>query len=319
MRIVIVGPGALGSLLAARIASYIKKQDVSGAGNDVPELYLLDYKTERADHINRSGLLFEEKGQSSRCTIQVETNPEICAESDVLFLCVKSPSVSQTLEEISPFLAPESLLLAMENGIGHLEAIRSLSCPGGVGITSEGATLIAPGHVRHGGSGMTRIGVLGAEPQGLTSQLLAETAELLDASGISTVVTRNPLKYIWAKLFVNVAINALTAINRCLNGELLNSQGTIDTMEKAVKEAVAIARKLDVEVEGDPFALALKVCESTAKNISSMHQDVRNKRLTEIDAINGAIVVFGEQLGIPTPQNEELVRQVKDIESSYMQ
>ena len=55
----------------------------------------------------------------------------------------------------------------------------------------------------------------------------------------------------------------------------------------------------------------------TSSNISSMHQDVKNKRQTEIDAINGAIVVHGKRLGIPTPINESLVSQVRSIEASY--
>lgn len=317
MRIVIVGPGALGSLLAARIALYKEKVQTPGADNEI-KLCLLDYKTERAKQISQTGLLFEEKGQSARCTIQVETNPDVCAGCDVLFLCVKATSVHTALERISPFLEPATLLLAMENGIGHLDEVRCLPCIGGVGVTSEGATLVAPGHVRHGGSGMTRIGVLEQETDFIL-QRLSETAQLLDAAGITTVVTHNPLKHIWAKLFVNVAINALTAIHRCANGELLGSRGIMDTMEKAVREAMTIAAAMGVEVEGNPVASAYKVCELTANNISSMHQDVKNRKRTEIDAINGAVVAFGERLSIPVPVNRELVNQVKKIEASYLQ
>jgi 2-dehydropantoate 2-reductase len=318
MRIVIVGPGALGSLLTARIALFIEKVKAAGADNDLLDLCLLDHRPERAAQIRQTGLLFEEKGQSAHCTVQVETKPARCAGCDVLFLCVKATSVTGTLAVIAPFLSPETMLVAMQNGIGHLEAVSSLPCISGVGITSEGATLIGPGHVRHGGAGMTRIGVLDAATP-LSAQRLAETVGLLNASGLKTVVTRNPLPHIWAKLFINVAINALTAIHRCPNGELLNSPAIKDMMEKAVKEAVAVADALQVPVQGDPVLSAFRVCESTAENISSMHQDVKNRRQTEIDAINGAVVAQGERLGIPTPVNAELVRQVKRIEASYLQ
>lgn len=317
MRIVIVGPGALGSLLTARIALLREKLKAEHADNETPELSLLDYKVERAEKIRESGLLLEEKGHQTHCTIQVETDPEVCSRCDVLFLCVKSTSVRQALESISPYLAPHTLLVAMQNGIGHLDLISELSCISSVGITSEGATLISPGHVRHGGKGVTRIGLLADETEN-NFKRLAETAELLNASGLETSVTRNPLKYIWAKLFINVAINALTAIHRCPNGELLNSQGTKIIMEKAVKEAVSIAKAKDVEVEGDPVASAFRVCELTANNISSMYQDVRNRKQTEIDAINGAVVALGKQLGIPTPVNADLKHQIKLIESSYL-
>ncbi len=316
MRIVIVGPGALGSLLTARIALSIEKQRAATADNDLPDLCLLDYRPERARQIRRSGLIIEEKGQKTYCKIQVEVDPELCLGADVLFFCVKATAVTPALEKISLFLSPATLLVAMQNGIGHLDAVAALSCISGVGITSEGATLIDPGYVRHGGVGVTRIGVLDAETDASVKRL-AETAELLNASGFETLVTGTPLKHIWGKLFVNVAINALTAINRCPNGELLNSRVTKDMMEKAVEEAISIARALDIPVEGDPVASAFRVCESTADNISSMHQDVKNQRMTEIDAINGAVAAHGKRLGIPTPVNDELVRQVKFIEASY--
>ena len=88
-------------------------------------------------------------------------------------------------------------------------------------------------------------------------------------------------------------------------------------MEKAVREAEEIARTKNIPVETDPVAAAFAVCETTRNNISSMRQDVMHKRLTEIDAINGAIVEAGRELGIATPVNSDLVRRVKEIETSY--
>jgi 2-dehydropantoate 2-reductase len=63
--------------------------------------------------------------------------------------------------------------------------------------------------------------------------------------------------------------------------------------------------------------MTLDVCKKTARNLSSMLQDINNKRPTEIDSINGEIVAAGRQLGIPVPVNEALVQKVKDIEKAY--
>jgi len=249
--------------------------------------------------------------------VQVEVNPEVCSGCDVLFFCVKATAVTKTLETISSYIFPETILVAMQNGIGHLDEVSALSCISSVGITSEGATLLAPGHVRHGGAGITRIGVLDTETDDNVKRLGGLT-ELLSSSGLETYITHDPLKHIWAKLFVNVAINALTAIHRCPNGELLNSQDTKNVMEQAVREAVLVARALDIPIESDPVSSALRVCKTTANNISSMHQDVKNQKRTEIDAINGAVVAYGDRLGIPTPVNKDLVRQVKLIETSFV-
>ena len=132
-------------------------------------------------------------------------------------------------------------------------------------------------------------------------------------------VTDSPLKYVWAKLFINVGINALTAIHGCRNGELLDKPEIKVTMEKAVREAEQVARKKGIQIDADPVVAMFSVCRTTAENTSSMLQDVQKRRLTEIDAINGAIVAEGEALGIPTPVNIELVRRVKELESSYSQ
>jgi 2-dehydropantoate 2-reductase len=148
--------------------------------------------------------------------------------------------------------------------------------------------------------------------------MLHRTASLLDSAGMQTVVTRNPLQHVWAKLFVNVGINALTALWGCKNGELLDSSSTREIMEKAVREAEIIARAKGIEVDADPVAATFAVCRTTADNTSSMLQDVQQKRRTEIDAINGAIVVEGIKLGIPAPVNTELVRQIKELERSYV-
>lgn len=316
MRIVIVGPGALGSLLAASLGAYAAKGPEAGGDSELPEIILLDYKQERAAQLNSSGLILEEKGQRVQVDIRVESEPAVCKGCHVLFLCVKAMAVEDSLGRIVPHLDRNTLFLAMQNGIGHLPAVASLNCLGGVGITSQGATLVAPGHVRHGGKGMTRIGLLGTLSE-KGKEKLAASADLLEKAGWETVVTTDPVKHSWAKLFINVAINALTAIHRCPNGELLNSPERKATMAEAVREAVAVARALHIPVESDPVQAAFRVCELTRDNISSMHQDVAKQRKTEIEAINGAVVAHGGKLGIPTPVNEELVRRVREIEASY--
>ncbi|MDH3327762.1 MAG: 2-dehydropantoate 2-reductase [Desulfobulbaceae bacterium] len=315
MRIVIVGPGALGSLLTARL--FLFQQETAGTGNDILSLHLLDYRPERSENLQKNGLLFEEEGHKILCTPQVTLDPEVCVSSDVLFFCVKSIAVTSALGRLKPYLSRRSLLLAMQNGIGHLEEIQHAAFPAGVGITSEGATLMHPGHVRHGGRGITRLGLLTGHTD-RSERVLQKTTALLDSAGMRAEVTRNPLKHIWAKLFVNVGINALTALHGCRNGELLRVPSTVAIMEKAVKEAELVARARGIPVDADPVQATITVCRTTANNTSSMLQDVLQKRMTEIDAINGAVVAEGVKLGIATPVNTEIVRRIKELEASYV-
>ncbi|MFZ5798426.1 MAG: ketopantoate reductase family protein [Desulfobulbaceae bacterium] len=316
MHIVIVGPGALGSLLTARLSLLAAGQGEGGADNDL-QVTLLDYKPGRAALLARDGLLLEDGAGRWRCTPEVSADPEVCAEADIVLLCVKAHAVGAALARIRPFLAPAQILLAMENGIGHLDLLDNIPCIPGVGITTEGATLLAPGHVRHGGAGMTRLGLLAAAPAA-ADVLLDRLAGLFNRSGLVAAITPTPLKDVWAKLFVNAGINALTALLRCPNGALLDSSPTRGRMTQAVREAEAVARARGIPVDEDPVTVTFRVCEATGNNISSMFQDILSRRRTEIDAINGAIVVAGGKLGIPTPINAELVRQIKDIEAAFL-
>ena len=135
--------------------------------------------------------------------------------------------------------------------------------------------------------------------------------------GMETAIVDNILDYVWSKLLINAGINALTAIHRCPNGKLLESDDTLNIMTAAVKEGEAVARAKGIQVPDDPVVLTIDVCRRTSQNLSSMLQDINNKRRTEIDSINGEIVVAGKKLGIPTPVNEDLVNKLKEIEENY--
>jgi 2-dehydropantoate 2-reductase len=141
---------------------------------------------------------------------------------------------------------------------------------------------------------------------------------MFNQGGLITSITEDIMPRLWVKLFINVGINALTATLGCLNGDLLHLPGIRSRMETAVAEAVTVAKAQDILIQDDPFAATVRVCEKTAKNISSMLQDVRQQRRTEIDAINGAVLKRGLDLGIATPENLRLVDQVKKIEKGYL-
>ncbi|HHO46958.1 MAG TPA: 2-dehydropantoate 2-reductase [Desulfobacteraceae bacterium] len=316
MRIVIVGPGALGSLLTARISLYLDRHDRAGSGQDV-RLHLLDYRPERAEFLARHGLILDDGSRRAHCFPAVTADPEICAGAEILFFCVKTTAVAAALAGVLPFLVPFQVVMAMQNGVGHLDRLALLPCLHGAGVTSEGATLLSAGHVRHGGAGLTRLGLLNGTPAS-AGMILERAAKLFNGAGLATEITDDPLAHVWAKLLVNVGINALTAIHRCRNGELLESAVLRDTLEKAVREAKMVARAKNIPITADPVATTLAVCQATGNNISSMLQDVQRHRRTEIDAINGAIVAEGERLGIPTPVNRELVRLVREIEDAYL-
>ncbi len=134
---------------------------------------------------------------------------------------------------------------------------------------------------------------------------------------MQTSLTTNILTKLWGKLFVNVGINALTATLDCKNGELLHLADARTRMHAAILEAIEVARAKGIDILGDPIEVAESVCQKTAGNVSSMLQDIRKKRRTEIGAINGAVVAFGKEHVIETPENTLLMNQVKGLENTF--
>ena len=140
---------------------------------------------------------------------------------------------------------------------------------------------------------------------------------MLNDCGFDSEVTTHIEVCIWEKLLINVGINALTAIHDCANGDLLNDASRRDTLQAAVREAASVAKARGIRLDSDPVEKTIAVCKATGANFSSMLQDVRRRKPTEIDAINGAIVGFARQLGINVPVNSALTEQIKKIEQSY--
>jgi len=123
---------------------------------------------------------------------------------------------------------------------------------------------------------------------------------------------------VWGKVIINVGINALTAITRLNNGRLIEYEESRSLLRSAVQEAAKIVKRKRIKLAyDDPIQKAESVAKATASNVSSMLQDVLNKKRTEIDFINGAVVRQGKALGIATPVNEVLTNLVKTIEASY--
>ena len=315
MKVAIIGPGALGCLLAASLTIKLNQSHKIFPAFD---LWLLDYKPDRARYLNEHGLILEEGNLKKTCSIKATADPQDIGPVDIIILCVKSAQVAAGLQQAAKLAQADTLLVTLQNGIGHLGLLKDRQkLPAVVlGVTAQGANMVAPGHVRHAGDGLTRIGFL-KSASFTKSLLLAKVCNLLNYGGIETVIVDNILDYLWAKLLINAGINALTAINRCPNGRLLESADTEATLSAAVREGEAVARALGIALTGDPLTITLDVCRKTAQNLSSMLQDVNNKRLTEIDSINGEIAAAGRKLGIPTPVNDALIKKVKEIEQAF--
>ena len=304
MKIVIVGTGAMGCLFAAFLS---KSKE---------ELWLLDKNKENAAKINEIGISLEGASGTWQAKPKATANVQDIAKADLILICVKSFHTKEAVEQIKPLLQQNTKIMTLQNGIGNIEIIAELAGEDRVigGITSEGATLIETGIIRHAGRGETIIGTL----DGKAPVEIRGIREVFNKVGLQTKMSRDIKGLAWSKLIINVGINALTAITRLPNGKLTEFEGTKRILRDAVTEATRVAKRKRIKlIYDDPLAKVEAVCEGTSANISSMLQDVLRKKRTEIDFINGVIVRLGQELGIAVPTNKLLVDLVKTIESSY--
>ena len=304
MTFLVVGPGAMGCLFAARLKN---------AGYDVT---LLDYVKERADTIDKQGIMVE--GISGDYTVNV---PAVCGDipfqPDFALICVKANKTREAGLAIRSLISPETIVVTLQNGVGNLEVLEETFGRERVlgGVTAEGATLLGWGRIRHAGQGATVIG-----PEGDTDSPAKRLVSALNMAGFDAKSTDNVNDLIWGKLIINVGINALTAITGLKNGRLPELDGTRLIMEEAVNEAVAIAVAKQIHLPYPvPIGRVIEVCHATAGNIASMLQDILNRKITEVDFINGAIVREGKIMGIPTPVNNTLTSLVQSIQESYQE
>lgn len=304
MKIAIVGPGAIGTLFGL----FLKK-----AKEDV---FFLDHNQKRAQRLKRDGIKIEGVSGTHRTDVNATANAKEIGPADLVVVCVKSYDTEDAMKDAKPLIDDRTMVMTLQNGVGNVQIIEEMVGEDRVigGVTNQGANVKDWGHVIHAGRADTVIG----KRDGRVLGPIRDVAKTLNRAGFQTKVSRDIDSIIWSKLIINVGINALTAITRLNNGRLIEYDGTRAIMKRLVAEAVKVAKRKRIKlIYDDPIQKVEFVCKATAKNVSSMLQDVRKKRKTEIDFINGAIVRQGSSYNIPTPANDQITDIIKTIEESY--
>jgi len=303
MNILIVGAGAMGSLLGARLS----KSSAS--------VTLFSTDRQHMEAIRRDGLVIEELDGTARnyplsAYYDLDGLPR---NPDLALVMVKTYATQIAVSNVHGLCSPSTVFLTLQNGIGNWERIAEISGREAVlaGSTAQGATLLGPGMIRHGGNGPTYIG----EPDGPVSERVRSIVELFRESGLKTEPSDNVERLIWEKLIVNVGINAITGLTGIRNGFIAEMQEATELCSAAVEEAIAVARAKGFPMGFEMVQRVIEVAKATARNRSSMGQDVDKKKRTEIDAINGAVVRFGKEAGIATPVNQTLTSLIKVLEA----
>ncbi len=261
--------------------------------------------------IKQAGLtLLDGTTEIVRRNVVATSNPVAVPPSDYVLVLVKASQTERAAKLIPEVLAPDGLVITLQNGIGNAETLAVKVRPVQIvtGITTQGANMQGPGVVRAAGAGLTQ---LATTPQ--TQAKLTQLQLLFNTATLATKLTEDLASAVWEKLIINCGINALTALLRCQNGALLEKNSARALMDQAALEAYHVAIAQGISIAIDPVAKVRAVAAATAANRSSMLQDVTRGSVTEIEAINGAVVRLGNNLGIDVSTNAVLANLVRAL------
>ncbi len=281
MRVILFGTGAMSCLFAARLSG---KADVAVVGT----------WAEAIESIRRKGILVEDSRGLQPFRVQAEYLGAKLKPGDLVIVLVKSWQTAKVAPYVERCLNAGGLAVSLQNGLDNIEKLGKKAFPG---TTEEGATLLGPGRIRIGGSGPTHM----VAPDW--------AVELLKEAGFECYrcSPKEADSLLWGKLCINCGINAITALLRVPNGELLKRSSAADLMEQAATECAAVARGAGIPLPfADAAARVREVAEKTAANRSSMLQDITRGAPTECDAIYGAVVREGRRVEVEAPVNETL-------------
>ena len=297
--VAILGAGAMGCLFGAGLRE---------AGCDVT---LVTRTPESAAILREQGIRID-NGETVRTVEGVAATAEYAAIRGVsaVLVLVKATATANAARAIAPHLTGNTLVVTLQNGLGNIEALRAAlpETQVAAGITGNGATVLGVGHIRLGGTAETVLG----EVDGRESARLDALRALFAKAKFPARVSGNITGAIWTKLMVNVGINPVSALTGLRNGAVVADADAFGIASEAVREAAAVAAAENVRLEtDDPVAHMRRVGELTAVNETSMLQDLRAGRITEIEALNGEIERRGKALGLPVPVNATLAALVR--------
>jgi 2-dehydropantoate 2-reductase len=295
-RIAVVGAGAVGGYFGGMLAR-------AGA----PVVFI--GRPGFVDAVKRDGLFLDTVQFQERVKAEASTDFAAVSRAELVLFCVKTTDTAETARELAKVVAPDTIIVSMQNGVDNAEQIQAASglraLPAAVYVA---ASVPASGTVKHVGRGDLVLGPL--------NEATEKLASVFNRAGVPCRISENLAGELWTKLVWNCALNALSALGKVTYGEILASSDAKQLLEAVVHEVLAVAKAAGVQPAGleDPkvaLAGAYKVAEQMAATRSSTAQDMMRGKKTEIDSLNGFIVRKSRELNIPTPVNHALFTLVK--------
>ena len=304
MRVCIVGCGAVGSIFAANLA---RLDDV--------EVWAYDLAREHVEAINANGLRLSGAGEVVG-SVRATSDPGEVPACDFGIVATKAMHTEPAIAATAAAFADGSVC-SVQNGIGNEEALAEHVPRVIRGTTFPAGRVVEPGHVQWDVKGDTTIGPF--EPSPPPFPEVERLAEACSRAGLPTEAVSDARGPQWRKLIFNAATNPVGALTGLTHGRVCENPGLRRLVTGLVDEGKAVAAAQGIELDADPEKLIDHAAkpEVAYDHKASMLQDVEAHRATEIDYLNGGIVRFGREHGVPAPLNDAILALVKGLAASW--
>ena len=304
MKVCIVGSGAVGSLFAANLAQL-----------DDVEVWAYDLSREHVDAINASGLRLSGAGEvvgRLRATADADELPPC----DFGVVATKSMHTDAAIAATAAAFA-SGAVASVQNGLGNEEVLARHVDRVIRGTTFPAGHILEPGHVQWDVKGDTTIGPF--EPSPAPLEEVERLADACTRAGLPTAAVADARGPQWRKVIFNAATNPVGALTGLTHGRVCEDRALRRLVSGLVDEGKAVAGAQGIVLDADPEELIDHAARPDVAygHKASMLQDVEARRETEIDYLNGGIVRFGRELGVPAPLNEAILALVKGLERSW--
>jgi 2-dehydropantoate 2-reductase len=304
MRVCVVGCGAVGSLFAAGLAQL---EDVEVWAYDLDEAHV------RA--INEGGLRISGAGELE-ARLQATTDASELPPCELGIVATKSMHTGAAMAAVAPALA-DGATCSVQNGVGNEEAIAEHVKRVIRGTTFPAGRILEPGHVQWDVKGDTTIGPFEPSPAGMDE--VERLADACTRGGLPTQAVADARGPQWRKVIFNAATNPVGALTGLTHGQVCEDAALRRLVTGLVDEGKAVAAAQGIELDADPEELIDHAAKPEVAywHKASMLQDAEARRTTEIDYLNGGIVRFGREHGVPTPLNEAVTALIKGMERAW--
>ena len=306
MRFCVVGAGAMGGVYGLSLID---------AGYDVD---FLDVNLDHIKSVKKDGFRISGIGGQRVQKVNISAQEDDFVNSaDVVLFQAHTTGTKSAANSVATVLKPDGWVITLQNGIGNIEALSAVLGEERVvgGISYHSAALEGLGHVSHTNDGATFIGEL----NGAISKRVKDLAEAFKKASLSPEITADILGVIWGKFVVNCGINPLCAVTGLRSGEIARNNAAAEMQTKILEEIMAVVEAKGIKLPNNDMITYVKRLTRARYNKPSMQQHIEAGRLTEIDALNGALVSEAKSLNISVPFNEALVNLVKAREFAMQQ